>query len=610
MPENKKIHNFYINEEQSIYLLSHTDAKKHKQWLKICIKQLELLGYKDVEEIGSGAFGFVFCGTDVQSKPDSQWVFKFSRITLAQSVRDRLEDEAYMLSQVDNPLVPKFYAFERIKKQGILMMARAPGINLEQVSLLKGKMSARFITDLALKLRNVLLDLRENKQNLTLCPIVHGDVKPSNLVWLEESDTLSLVDWGSSVFAQEDGFGNVVASNIMDLMSSDTQHSNARMGDVYFIGDEQMEGAKSSPRFDEQGVASTLYALASAQSCRFGAQVIPAVSLGLPVELAKVIDGMLSKDKETRDLAGDYFMQNMPKMAKLYLPEILQEESKSFIPFWHNELKDLPDTVVYSSRKSFLRVADKKQALLDVNDAQLDRYYREFLLDTGDTEKAFLASISRLAKFPVVGGLSFHWKEKQLFIESSLILHQKELDHSFSSAINNTVKLAQGIQQQGLFKCCLFDARKTIQIEKNDKGHFMYDEIPQLEYQVMSTVSLHELNRPHSYFEDGNDPDEQLKLPKEVLKCVFALNQIHHTGCIIFESLPDRLKVHHYYRLLDPEKESQFSNLLQKIMLNIIKIKSVGVAGFMKLPYKNTREFDLCDQQPESFFPKNPKKIN
>ena len=68
MPDNKKIHNFYINEEQSIYLLSHTDAKKHKQWLKICIKQLELLGYKDVEEIGSGAFGFVFSGTGDISK--------------------------------------------------------------------------------------------------------------------------------------------------------------------------------------------------------------------------------------------------------------------------------------------------------------------------------------------------------------------------------------------------------------------------------------------------------------------------------------------------------------------------------------------------------------
>ncbi|MEC8206586.1 MAG: serine/threonine protein kinase, partial [Pseudomonadota bacterium] len=152
----KQIRNFYINEEQSVYLLSHHDAKKHRQWLNICIKQLTLLGYSDVELIGSGAFGFVFAGVDDENLP---WVFKFSRITLAQSVRDRLEDEAYMLSQVKNPLVPKFYAFERIKKQGILMMERALGEDLEKISIKQGRFSAAKVMALALRLRNVLLDL-------------------------------------------------------------------------------------------------------------------------------------------------------------------------------------------------------------------------------------------------------------------------------------------------------------------------------------------------------------------------------------------------------------------------------------------------------------------
>ncbi|MGO2372292.1 MAG: protein kinase domain-containing protein [Pseudoalteromonas prydzensis] len=605
--KTKEIRNFYINEEQSVYLLSHHDAKKHRQWLNICIKQLTNLGYRDVEMIGSGAFGFVFAGLDHQNLP---WVFKFSRITLAQSVRDRLEDEAFMLSQVDNPLVPKFYAFERIKKQGILMMARAMGEDLEKISLKKGRFSAATITDLALKLRNVLIDLRNHKNGLSPQPIVHGDIKPSNLVWDETASALSLVDWGSSVYAQMDSDANPIASNIMDLMSGDLSTTNARMGDVYFIGDEQMSGAKSSPRFDEQGVASTLYALASAQSCRFGAQVIPASSLGLPMELAKVIDGMLSKDKTVRDGAGDYFMRNMPAMAKAYLPELnLAEDSKAQIPFWFGNADELPDTVVYSSRKQFLRQADHNQQLLDVNDAQLDRYYKEFLFDTGDTEKAFLASISRLAKYPAVGGLSFHWKEDSLFIESSLIMHDESLGAAFTQAINNTVMLAQGISQKGLFKCCLFDARKTIQLERDGTGAFKFEQLPELDYEVMNLASS-DVTRPHSYFEDGKDPDEQLQLPKKVIKCVFELNQIHHTGCIIFEALPDRMKIHHYYRLLDASKEVEFKRLLNKLMQYAVSITDVGVAGFMKLPYKNTREFGLCDQQPELFFPKDPKRYD
>ena len=605
--KTKEIRNFYINEEQSVYLLSHHDAKKHRQWLNICIKQLTNLGYRDVEMIGSGAFGFVFAGLDHQNLP---WVFKFSRITLAQSVRDRLEDEAFMLSQVDNPLVPKFYAFERIKKQGILMMARAMGEDLEKISLKKGRFSAATITDLALKLRNVLIDLRNHKNGLSPQPIVHGDIKPSNLVWDETASALSLVDWGSSVYAQMDSDANPIASNIMDLMSGDLSTTNARMGDVYFIGDEQMSGAKSSPRFDEQGVASTLYALASAQSCRFGAQVIPASSLGLPMELAKVIDGMLSKDKTIRDGAGDYFIRNMPSMAKAYLPELnLAEDDRAQIPFWFGSADELPDTVVYSSRKQFLRQADHNQQLLDVNDAQLDRYYKEFLFDTGDTEKAFLASISRLAKYPAVGGLSFHWKEDSLFIESSLIMHDESLGAAFTQAINNTVMLAQGISQKGLFKCCLFDARKTIQLERDGTGAFKFEQLPELDYEVMNLASS-DVTRPHSYFEDGKDPDEQLQLPKKVIKCVFELNQIHHTGCIIFEALPDRMKIHHYYRLLDASKEVEFKRLLNKLMQYAVSITDVGVAGFMKLPYKNTREFDLCDKQPAFFFPKDPKRYD
>lgn len=111
----KSIHNFYINEQQSVYLLSHKDAKKHRQWLNICQKQLTMLGYHDVEVIGSGAFGFVFAGIDEQGK---EWVFKFSRITLAQSVRDRLEDEAICCRRLKIPWSPSFTLLNGQKSRG------------------------------------------------------------------------------------------------------------------------------------------------------------------------------------------------------------------------------------------------------------------------------------------------------------------------------------------------------------------------------------------------------------------------------------------------------------------------------------------------------------
>ena len=599
----KPIKNFYINEQQSIYLLSHQDAKKHRQWLNICKKQLSLLGYQSVELIGSGAFGFVFAGIDRYGEAR---VFKFSRITLPQTTRDRLEDEAYMLDQFDHPMIPRFFAFERIKKQGILMMARAEGEDLEQISLKQGRFPVKRLMALALQLQQVLLILRDHQQGGISRPIVHGDIKPSNLVWDEQKEHFSLIDWGSSVYAQLDEKGTPISSDIMDLMSDDIHRTNARMGDIYFIGDEQMSGAQSSPRFDEQGVASTLYALASAQSCRFAAQVLPATSLGLPQEFARVLDGMLSKEKVLRERAGDYFIHNMPKMANIYLADLPKTATQSFIPFQVDHLIVQPDTVVYSSRKQFLRDADQSQQLMDVDDEQLDRYYKEFLFETGDTEKAFLAAISRLAKYPIVGGLSFHWQQSGLSVESNLLLADESLSRPFTDAVNGLLMVAQGIMRKGLFKCCFFDARQTIQIERDQTGQLCFDQRPCLHYEKMA-VTQREEHRPHSYFEDGKDPDEQLKLPDGVLHCMIELNQIHHTGCIIFESLPERLKIHYDYRLLDITQEVLFKHLLENMMQEVMQINGVGIAGFMKLPYKNARDFPLCERHQDRFYPKNPK---
>ena len=138
MTTSANIKHFYIPDEQSIYLLSHKDAKKLKDWFKLCTEQLSLLGYRDIELIGKGVFGFAFAGTVASLKEERlqgsvqsrQQVFKFSRINLPQHVQDRLEEEAYMLSLVDHPFVPKLIEYQRIKKQSVLVMERAKGEDL------------------------------------------------------------------------------------------------------------------------------------------------------------------------------------------------------------------------------------------------------------------------------------------------------------------------------------------------------------------------------------------------------------------------------------------------------------------------------------------------
>ncbi|MCV2884132.1 protein kinase [Aestuariibacter sp. AA17] len=602
---------FYIPEEQSIYLLSHKDAQKLKDWFRLCEEQLTLLGYRDISLIGKGAFGFAFAG---KSPDDRELVFKFSRINLPQHVQDRLEEEAFMLSQVDHPYVPELFEFQRIRKQAILVMERAIGEDLEQYSLKHGPMPARLVVKIAVQLCEVLHALRKNRVAETERPIVHGDIKPSNIVFDSVAERVGVVDWGSSVFAQLDEKGQFIANNVMDLMSGDMHQTNARLGDVYFIGEEQLNGGLSSPRFDEQGLASTLYALASGQSSRFGRHVIHPNALGLPKAFAQTLSAMLSDDPDIRRKGGDYLMANIKHMKNIVFADDTPFKYQALIPCWTKasskaSSKDV-DTVVYSSRKSFLRVeADNStEDLRYINDAQFDRYYKNYMQGMGETEKAFIAAVGRLGKFPVVGGLAVRWQPEGVYIDSSLNLYNPALKQSFEMSVNNVVTLARAIHRVGVFKSCMFDARATLHVERDDISQpFVPAPHQFIPYEVSQVGHVEDKIRTHSYFEDGEDPDELLRLPDSMISLIHALNEIHHTGCIIFEALPTHLKIHSYYTLLDESKEETFSALLRQIVNKVPLIDGQGISGFMKLPYKDTRFFEHVARLPDKFYPRNPK---
>lgn len=591
---------FYIAQEQSIYLLNHNDARKLRDWLALCEEQLKLLGYSDINYVGKGAYGFAFAA---RTPSDEQHVFKFSRITLPEHVQDRLEEEAFMLEQVHHPLVPAHIGYFKIGKQRILAMLRAPGMDLEQYSLKMGPLDASTILMIAAQMAQILTHLREQHR-----VIIHGDIKPSNIVIEPESKTIGLIDWGSSVFAQVDSNGQFYHSNIMELMSADLQHSNARLGDVYFIGEEQLSGALSSVRFDEQGLAGTLYALASGQSCRFGSKVLPVTALGLPKEFAITLQNMLSDDISLRHQAGDYFMRNMQFMKNIVIPSTLKPALTPELPVWTHPFVDELESVVYTSRRSFLKEEDHLDDFADIDDAQLDNYYKNFLQGMGENAKAFLAAVSRLSKYPVVGGLAIHWNEGGLSIDSNLNLYNEELRQPFYSAVNNMVILARAIDREGIFKACFFNAKQTKHLDRDNVDEpFTPQESSLLNFDVYDRPLIDDESRLHSYFEDEKDPDEQLNLPDEMLETLAQINLIHHTGCIIFESLEKNLKIHNYLSLLDGSKEALFKQLITKLIDQVPLIKGTGVSGFMKFPYKDSKYFSPLKALDTNFLAPNPK---
>ncbi len=615
LPERKNLQHFYINEEQSFYLLSHKDARKLKSWLQLCEFQLARLGYSNIELIGNGAYGFVFAGTASagENAEPQQYVFKFSRITLPQHIKDRLEEEGFMLSQVEHQGIPEFIAFQTVRGQSILMMSRAPGINLKEYARQVGRIKPRLLLKIAAQMADILLRLRNNVGRST---IVHGDIKPSNIMFDPHSETISLIDWGAAVFAQEDHLGDRVDSLGLDAINMEYQKSNAKLGDIYFIGQEQLQGACSSPRFDEQGLAGTLYALASGQGSRFGKNVITPESLGLPIEFARTLAGMLDDDGNTRCRAGDYFFENMRYMKHIVSPQGSAEEAlpESQIPLLIASSAEVVETVVYSSRRGFLRreigseVFDSHPHYAEhplAGNLQGYGEYKNYLSGMGDTEKAFVIAVSHLGCYPVVGGLAVNWDDGGVYIDSNLSLYDPSLAPALINAINNLVTLGRAISKKGIFKSCMFDARKTLHIErKSIKERFVANDDVQISFEISESLSLKNNDNQtllHSYFEDGSDPDERLQLPEPIMKILAIMNQIHHTGCIIFEAIEKDLKIHNYLTLLDKSKEQAFRQCLDEILVNLPQIDGLGVSGFMKLPYKNSKFFTYQEKQPEKF---------
>jgi non-specific serine/threonine protein kinase len=610
--KEKKLQHFYIAEEQSIYLLNHKDAIKLKEWVELCQQQLKHLGYNNIALLGKGAYGFVFSAINMDGE---DVVFKFSRLNLPQHVQDRLSEEADIQDQLSHAQIPQVIDYQKIKRQSILQMSRAPGIDLEQFSHQQGPLAPELVVSIAIQLAEILIYLRDTNAHQQGKPYVHGDIKPSNVVFDEKTGLVQLIDWGSSVVAQLDVQGQSTSNNVMDLMSSDLQHTNARLGDVYFIGPEQINGGLSSPRFDEQGLAATLYAIASGQSCRYGTKIIGPNSLGLPKMLANVLSAMLSDDEQKRSIAGDYFFNNLSYLKQLVLsdkPTI--HKTEPLIPVWvkpKSSTKDGEiDTVVYGSRKSFLREESNGEHLNDIDDVQLEKYYKNYLIGMGDNEKAFIAALSRLGNFPVVGGLAIRWAKEGVYVDSNLTLFEPKLKTSFESAVNNMIHLAQGIFRIGMFKSCLFNARNTLHVERDDQSQpFTAHPEQKISFEVSDVADIDDITRLHSYFEDGKDPDEYLYLPDEMMEVLARLNLIHHTGCIIFEVLPKHLKIHSYLMLLNHDKEDEFSQCLAQIMTLLPTINGIGISGFMKLPYKDTRFFEHISSLPERFYPKNPKRV-
>jgi tRNA A-37 threonylcarbamoyl transferase component Bud32 len=194
--------------------------------------------YTVVKELGSGGQGFAYLAKD---KEDKEVVLKefvlpiYVDIQARRKALERFENEARLLSRLDNPQVVKLRGFFIEDHRAYLVLEHIDGKNLRQIVAEKGHFSEEETKVLLAKMCKILSYLHSLEP-----PLVHRDFTPDNLI-LDKDGNLKLIDFNVAQEMQDGTTGTVV-------------------GKQAYLPPEQFRG-QAEPASDVYAMGATLYYL-------------------------------------------------------------------------------------------------------------------------------------------------------------------------------------------------------------------------------------------------------------------------------------------------------------------------------------------------------------
>jgi serine/threonine-protein kinase len=213
--------------------------------------------------IGEGEMGSIYRATD--ETLGREVAVKLVRLNQADALqsRERLTREACAAGKLNHPRVAQVYSLNFSNGHPYLVMEWVAGLDLAQKFDREGPLDERGVLRMA-------LDVAEGLSALHREGLVHGDIKPANIV-LDRDGNAKLVDFGLSGMTRRDGEGNFI-------------------GTPYFIAPELLHGVADTHGSDLYSLGATLYYLLSGRLTHDGAtpaEVLKARLYQKPVPLDK-----------------------------------------------------------------------------------------------------------------------------------------------------------------------------------------------------------------------------------------------------------------------------------------------------------------------------------
>jgi serine/threonine protein kinase len=185
-----------------------TDNRTGARYCMACGARLSFLApgeilygrYKILQVLGKGGMGAVCLAQDLGALGSKCVVkemidyFDPRDPDAVRQAQQRFESEARTLAALNHPSIPKITGYFTENGRNYMVMTYVAGENLEQRLLREGKpLSPDEAVPYAVQVCHILEYLSQRQP-----PVIHHDIKPSNIIVNRETRSLSLVDFGSA----------------------------------------------------------------------------------------------------------------------------------------------------------------------------------------------------------------------------------------------------------------------------------------------------------------------------------------------------------------------------------------------------------------------------